>query len=300
MDKFQEIHVFVSVAEQGSFVSASQSLRMSKAAVSRHVSELEKRLGVRLIHRTTRRLSLTPEGEIFLARCREILTSIEASEDEIQTHRLTASGTLRVTGPVSFGIKHLAPLWSDFLREYPSLKLELELSDRVIDLVDEGYDLAIRIGQLSDSTLISRTLTRTRLVLCASPDYLSRRGAPNHPSELAQHETFAYSLLSTGDSWRFMGPDGAVDVRVTARMRSNNGDTGVEVCLRGGGVHLWPTFLIEDHLRSGRLIELLPEFRAPTLGINAVYPSRKLVSPKVRAAVEFLETRLGQSSWASI
>ena len=300
MDRLQEMRIFTTVAECGSFVGATEMLGLSKAAVSRSVTELERRLGVRLMHRTTRKLSLTPEGELFLSRCRDILASVEESEAEVSTSGRSARGTLRVTAPVSFGIRHLAPLWSDFLEAYPDVKVELELSDRVIDLVEEGLDLGIRIGRLSDSTLVTRQLASTRLVLCASPTYLERRGYPSHPSELQHHETFSYSLLTTGNTWPFDGPDGRIDVRVAPRMRSNNGDTGVAVCVRGGGIHLWPTFLIEDELRSGALVEVLPAFRAPTLGIYAVYPSRMHVSPKIRVAVDFLFDRLSRGTWATI
>lgn len=298
MDKYQEIKVFTTVADFGSFVAASDALNLSKAAVSRYVSDLERRLGVRLMHRTTRKLSLTPEGEIFLARCRVILESIEESEEEISSRGLKASGTLRVTAPVSFGIRHLAPQWSDFLKEYPDLKIDLELSDRVINLVEEGFDLAIRIGHLNDSTLVSRQLASTRLVLCASPDYLKRHGTPSHPAELTERETFSYSLLSTGHTWRFDGPEGRVDVRVSPRMTSNNGDTGVEVCVRGGGIHLWPSFLVEEQLRKGELVEVLPAFQASTFGVYAVYPSKKYVSPKVRALVDYLMHKLSDKKWS--
>jgi DNA-binding transcriptional LysR family regulator len=298
MDKYQEIKVFTTVAECGSFVAASDALGLSKAAVSRYVSDLERRLGARLMHRTTRKLSLTPEGEIFLARCRVILESIEESEEEISSRGLNASGTLRVTAPVSFGIRHLAPLWSDFLKAYPEVKVDLELSDRVVNLVEEGFDLAIRIGQLNDSTLVCRQLTSTRLVLCASPDYLKRHGTPNHPAELTEHETFSYSLLSTGHTWRFDGPEGRVDARVSPRMTSNNGDTGVEVCVRGGGIHLWPSFLVEEQLRKGELVEILPAFKASIFGVYAVYPSKKYVSPKVRALVDFLLHKLSSKRWS--
>ncbi|MEY4001926.1 MAG: hypothetical protein RI968_1044 [Pseudomonadota bacterium] len=298
MDKYQELKVFTTVADCGSFVAASDALKLSKAAVSRYVSDLERRLGARLMHRTTRKLSLTPEGEVFLARCRGILEAIDESEEEISTRGLTASGTLRVTAPVSFGIRHLAPLWNDFLVSHPQVKLELELSDRVINLVEEGFDLAIRIGQLNDSTLVSRKLATTRLVLCASPAYLTRRGIPRHPAELVEHDTFSYSLLSTGQTWKFDGPEGRVDVRVSPRMTSNNGDTGVAVCVRGGGIHLWPSFLVEEQLQKGELIEVLPDFKTAIFGVYAVYPSRKHVSPKIRALVDFLMQNLADKNWS--
>ncbi|NBO82873.1 MAG: LysR family transcriptional regulator [Betaproteobacteria bacterium] len=297
MDKFQEMRVFSAVVDASSFVAAADSLGMSKAAVSRYVSELEQRLGVRLMHRTTRKLSLTPEGEVFLARCRDILASIESSEAEISTRSVTASGLLKVSVPVSFGIRHLAPLWSEFLSDHPQVTLDVQLADRVIDLVDEGFDLAVRIARLPDSSLISRQLASTRLVLCAAPSYLKRRGTPAHPSELAQHDVLGYSLMAMGDQWQFTGPEGPLSVKVRPRMWTNNGDSCVAAALQGSGIQLQPTFLIDDELASGQLVEILPQFRSVELGIYAVYPSRKFVLPKVRAMVEFLANELGQAPW---
>lgn len=297
MDKFQEMRVFSAVVEASSFAAAADSLSMSKAAVSRYVSELEQRLGVRLMHRTTRKLSLTPEGEVFLARCRDILASIEASEAELSTHSLTASGLLKISVPVSFGIRHLAPLWSEFLADHPQVTLDVQLSDRVIDLVDEGFDLAVRIARLPDSSLISRQLASTRLVLCAAPSYLKRRGTPTHPSELAQHDVLGYSLMAMGDQWQFTGQEGPLSVKVRPRMWTNNGDSCVAAALQGSGIQLQPTFLIDEELASGQLVEILPQFRSVELGIYAVYPSRKFVLPKVRAMLEFLANKLGQTPW---
>ncbi|MES2784498.1 MAG: LysR family transcriptional regulator [Pseudomonadota bacterium] len=297
MDKFQEMRVFTAVADSGSFVSAADSLAMSKAAVSRFVSDLEQRLGVRLMHRTTRKLSLTQEGEVFLARCREILASIEASEAEITTHSDRASGFLKVSVPVSFGVKHLAALWSEFLELHPRVSLDVQLADRVIDLIDEGFDLAVRIARLPDSSLVSRQLASTRLVLCASPEYLARRGRPLHPSELAQHEVVAYSLLAIGDQWQFAGPDGPVTVKVKPRVWTNNGDTCVRAAVGGTGLVLQPTFLLAQELASGQLVEVLPEYRSIELGIYAVYPTRKFVLPKVRALLEFLSEKLVDAQW---
>ena len=300
MDKYQEMRVFSAVVEASSFVGAADSLDMSKAAVSRYVSELEQRLGVRLLHRTTRRLSLTPEGEVFLARCREILSSIEASEVEITTRSVSVSGLLKVSVPVSFGIRHMAPLWPDFLDLHPQLNLDVQLADRLIDLVDEGFDLAIRIARLEDSSLISRQIAATRLVLCAAPSYLERRGLPAHPSDLATHDVVGYSLLATGDQWQFEGPDGPVSVKVRPRFWSNNGDSCIAACVQGAGIQLKPTFLIDEELRRGALVEVLPQYQAATLGIYAVYPTRKFVLPKVRALIEFLDERLKAAPWTVI
>ncbi len=244
------------------------------------------------MHRTTRKLSLTPEGEVFLVRCRDILANIESSEAEISTRSVTASGLLKVSLPVSFGIRHLAPLWSEFLADHPQVTLDVQLADRVIDLVDEGFDLAVRIARLPDSSLISRQLTSTRLVLCAAPSYLKRRGTPAHPSELAQHDVLGYSLMAMGDQWQFTGPEGPVCVKVRPRMWTNNGDSCVAAALQGSGIQLQPTFLIDEELASGQLVEILPQFRSVELGIYAIYPSRKFVLPKVRAMVEFLANKL--------
>jgi DNA-binding transcriptional LysR family regulator len=297
MDKYQEMRVFAAVADAGSFVAAADALEISKAAVSRYVSELEQRLGVRLMHRTTRRLSLTQEGEVFLARSREILASIDDSEREISTHSESASGLLKLSAPVSFGMKHLAPLWSEFLQAHPGVSLDLQLADRVIDLVDEGFDVAVRIARLPDSSLISRKLASTQLVLCASPKYLKARGAPKHPSELAQHDILAYSLLSMGDQWQFTGPKGHVSVKVHPRMWTNNGDSCIAAAVRGAGIVMQPTFLIADELASGKLLRVLPKWHSIELGIYAVYPTRKFVLPKVRVLLEFLSARLKDAVW---
>ena len=292
MDKYQSMRVLVQVVDSGSFVAAAEALGVSKPAVSRTVSELEQRLGVRLLHRTTRRLSITPEGEMFVLRCREILAGIEASEAEISTRSETVSGLLKVSVPFSFGIRHLAPLWSEFMQRHPGVTLDVQLSDRIIDLVDEGVDLAVRIAHLPDSSLVSRQLASTRLVMCASPQYLAQRGTPEQLSDLAQHDLIGYSLLKQGDVWHLNGPQGPETLRVKPKLWSNNGDTCHAVALKGLGIQLQPSFLVAQELSSGELVEVLPQYRAPELGIYAVYPSRKFVLPKVRRLIEFLAGRL--------
>ena len=299
MNKFQEMRVFVAVVDAGSFVAAADNLAISKAAASRYVSDLEQRLGARLLHRTTRMLSLTQEGELFLARCREILSRLEESEAEISTHSDTVHGLLRVSMPVSFGIRHLAPLWGDFLYAHPRLSLDISLSDRVVDLVEEGFDMAVRIGRLPDSTLVSRKLASTRLMLCASPDYLDSHGWPAHPSDLVRHTVLSYSLLSTGDVWHFTGSQGAVSVRVNPRLRSNNGDTCVAAAIAGQGVILQPSFLVAHALASGQIVQIMPAFKSVELDIEAVYPTRRFLPAKVRALLNFLSARLQGQTWLS-
>ncbi|MEJ8859206.1 LysR family transcriptional regulator [Variovorax robiniae] len=297
MDKFQEMRVFSAVVDAGSFVAAAASLPASKAAVSRYVSELEQRLGVRLLHRTTRKLSLTEEGEVFYSRCREILLSIEASEAEISTRAGSASGLLKISVPLSFGVKHLAQLWASFMTAHPQVFLDVNLSDRAVDLVDEGFDLAIRIARLPDSSLISRKIASTRLVLCASPRYLRRRGKPRDPAALREHDVIAYTLLAMGDQWSFEGPDGSVSVKVAPKLRSNNGDTCITAALSGGGIILQPTFLVSEHIAAGTLVELLPRFRSIELGIFALYPSRKFVAPKVRLLIDHVSKAFANAEW---
>lgn len=288
MDRLLEMQTFCTVVDAGSFVAASDSLGVSKAAASRYVSELESRLGVRLLHRTTRRLSLTPEGEVFYIRCRELLASVEEAEAEVTSRGDVARGVLRINAPVSFGIHHLAPLWGPFHERFPEVELTIDLSDRIVDVVEEGYDLSVRIGTLRNSTLVSRRLTTTRLRLCASPDYLSKHGEPVHPDQLAEHRVIAYSHFTRGNDWPFTGPEGEVSARTRPWMMASNGETCVETALAGQGIVLQPGFLVNDALAAGTLVELMPDYQSTELGVYAVYPTRKFVTPKVRALVDFL------------
>ena len=298
MDKFLEMQTFAAVVDAGSFVKAADALAMSKAAVSRYVGDLESRLGVRLLHRTTRRLSLTEEGQVFHARCKDLLSDIDEAEAEITSGIADASGLVRVNAPVTFGIRHLARLWGDFRALHPKVTLDVTLADRVVDLVEEGYDLAIRIASLPNSTLISKRLSTTRMVLCASPQYLEERGTPRHPGELADHAIIAYSYWSTKDEWHFDGPHGKVSVRTQPCIHTNSGDTCRAAALVHQGVILQPTFLVGEDLAVGRLVELMPEFRSIELGIYAVYPTRKHVSPKVRLLIDFLAESFRSRPWS--
>jgi len=298
MDKFVEMQTFAAVVDAGSFVKAANALAMSKAAVSRYVGDLETRLGVRLLQRTTRRLSLTEEGHVFHARCKDLLAEIDEAEAEITSRTDDPSGLVRVNAPVTFGILHLAPLWGEFRLLHPRVTLDITLSDRIVDLVDEGYDLAIRIATLPSSTLISRRLSKARMALCASPRYLEQHGTPRHPAELAHHAVIAYSYWSTKDEWHFDGPQGKVSVRTQPCIHTNSGDTCRAAALAHQGVVMQPTFLVGEDLEAGRLVELMPEFRAIELAIYAVYPTRKHLSPKVRVLIDFLADCFAQPRFA--
>lgn len=298
MDKTQEMASFVAVVEAGSFVGAADALGLSKAAVSRQVGDLEQRLGARLLHRTTRRLSLTDDGQVFFARARELLAAIEEAESEITSRSGEASGVLRINAPLTFGVLHLAPLWGRFADAHPKVTVEVDLSDRIVDLVEEGYDLAVRITNLPSSQLVSRQLATSRVRLCASPQYLQAHGMPAHPRDLGSHAVIAYSYWSGGDIWHFTGPDGRHDVRVRARLRTNNGDTCRAAALAHQGVVMQPDFIIGDDLRRGTLVELLPGYQALTLGIHAVYPTRKQLPLKTRRMVDFLVDSFRIAPWA--
>ncbi len=297
MDKFREMQAFVAVAESGSFVNAADQLETSKAAVSRYVAQLEERLGVRLMHRTTRRQSMTDEGYAFLAHCKETLALIHDAEEEIQNKRKHPTGLIRINAPLSFGILHLAPLWGKFTALYPQVQLEITLSDRVVDLVDEGYDVAVRVARLPSSTLICRKLTSTSLVVCASPKYLKGKAKPKHPNDLKNHSVISYSYLATGDEWVFQGHEGEVRVKTQPKIRANNGDTCRSAALSHQGIILQPTFIVGEDIQKGELVELLPQFKSIELGIYVVYPSRKLVSPRIRALVDFLVKEFECVSW---
>lgn len=288
MNKLLQMQVLVEVIHSGSFVSAADALGMSKAAISRHVADLESRLGVRLLQRTTRTLSITEEGQIFFNRCKDILQAVTEAEDEITAQTRSASGLLRISAPVTFGVRNLAPLWGAFRRLHPKVSLDITLADRHVDLIEEGYDIAIRIGQLANSSLVCKKLSTTRMILCASPDYLQKRGVPKHPYELTEHEILAYSYWFTGDEWSFEGPMGSVSVRTRPSLTSNSGDTCRAAALDGQGIIFQPDFMVDSDLSEGTLVALMPDYKAVELGIYAIYPTRKHISAKVRALIDFL------------
>lgn len=293
----QQLGSFLAVVRAGSFVGAADATGLSKAAISRHVAELEAQLGVRLLHRTTRRLSLTDDGQRFHARATELVAGLEELEAETASTGGEAIGRLRINAPLTFGNLHLAPLWPAFLAANPRVVLDIALNDRVVDLVEEGFDVAIRISHRLDPQLVSRRLATSRMVLCAAPAYLAAHGTPSHPRELAAHAVFAYSYWSTGDDWTFHGPDGAVTVRVEPRIHTNSGDTCREAALQGQGIVLQPDFLVGPDLRAGRLVELMPAYRSLDLGVHAVYATRKHLPMKTRRLIDFLADAFEAPAW---
>jgi DNA-binding transcriptional LysR family regulator len=234
---------------------------------------------------------------VFYTRCKTLLDELEESEAEITSRTARAVGQLRVNVPVTFGNLYLAELWGAFVAEHPQVTLDITLSDRVVDLVEEGYDLAIRIARLPDSTLISRRLSTTRMVLCAAPEYLAWAGTPTHPAELADHAIWAYRYFAPGNEWPFEGPDGAVSATIRPVARTNSGDTCRMAALGGHGIVLQPSFLVGADLEAGRLVEIMPEYRSIELGIHALYSTRRFVSPKVRLLIEFLVEAFRTRRW---
>lgn len=297
MDRALEMQVFCTVVDKGNFVGAAEPLDMSKAAVSRHVNALEERLGVRLIQRTTRRLSLTDEGRQFYHQAREVLALMDQAEEAVTSASPEPTGVLRVNAPLSFGVLHLAPVWADFMRLYPKIELDISLNDRQVDLIDEGFDAAVRIARMESSSLIGRRLAGTRMRLCASPDYLASHPAITTLSDLEQHGAIAYTNFSSGNEWHFTGPSGPESVRTRSTVRCNNGDTCRSITVAGGGISLQPSFMVSNDLSTGVLVEVLPEYKSVELGVYIVYPTRKHLSPKVRALINFLAERFASPPW---
>lgn len=289
MDRLRAFEVFSAVAAKGGFARAADTLGTSPANVTRYVAELESYLGTRLLNRTSRHVSLTEAGHAFLQRIDAVLSDVDEAVSLANSSAVTAKGRLRVNAPVSFGIGHLAPLWPEFLTRHPGIELEIDLADRVIDLVEEGFDLAIRISRGGSQMHIARKLATSRNLIVASPDYLAAHGTPATPDELATHPAIAYTLSSMATDWELTGGSGDIrKVSVRAVMRSNNGDTVRAAALAGMGVTWQPAFLIGEDIAAGRLVPLLPDYRLPDIDILALYPSRLFLAAKVRVLIDFL------------
>jgi len=300
MEHLNEIALFVQVVECGSFSVAAERLDLSRSAVSKAVSRLEQRLGARLLHRTTRRLSLTDAGRSFYQRSRLALGGLEEAVRELGSQQDEPRGTLRISAPVYFGVHHVTPVLTEFLARHPALAADVQLDDRRVDIVADGFDLAVRVGELHDSTLVGRRLAPCRQVICASPDYWRRRGLAMRPEDLAAHDCFTYSYLSSPGSWSFVGPDGRRStVHVSGRLRFNNTEMARYAALQGLGVIQLPTFYVGEDLRAQRLQAVLQDYRSvQDAAIHALYPTRGYLPPKVRLFIDLLVERFGpQPYW---
>lgn len=287
LDSLSAMASFARVVDEGSFSKAAIRLGLSKSAVSKQIARLEDRLGTRLLNRSTRRLALTEAGARLYERCQRIIAEAEAAEQEAGSMQTDPSGLLRVTAGVSFGQLHLARHLPVLMDRHPGLAVELVLNDRIVDLVEEGYDVALRIAQLADSTLIARRLAPVRRILAASPAYLARHGTPATPRDLQDHVCLGYSLSTGGTVWTLQGTDGVYQHRYHPRMIANNGESLAAMAAAGLGIVHTPSFIVCDHLRAGSLVPVLPAHEPQAIALYAVYPPGRPLAAKVRAFIDF-------------
>lgn len=293
MDLFQAMKVFAKVAEAGSLSGAARTLDISNPSVTRHISDLESYLNARLFNRSTRRLSLTETGAAYLERCKQLLADLEEATLAASMSAAHPTGTLRITAPVSFAVNYLGSALSDYAQRYPQVTLDVTLSDRVVDLVEEGYDLAIRISRIQDSSLVARQIGSAHQLVCAAPSYLKKHGTPREPKELAHHVCLNYSYLNTRGEWQLFRNGKMHAVRVKGALQANNGDLLREAAIAGMGVIVQPSFIVGDAIREKKLVTILRDYRPQDSSIYAVYPSRQHLSAKVRTFVDYLAERFG-------
>jgi DNA-binding transcriptional LysR family regulator len=284
MDKFEEMKTFVTVINKGSLSAAAEYLRVANSAISRRLSDLEARLGVGLLKRTTRRLHLTDAGQQFYQHCQQILANLEEAEEAVSSEQLQLKGTIRMAVPLSFGIKHLTPILNAFLKTHEGLSLELELSDQMVNLMAEGMDMAIRIGQLEDSSYKARLLAPVRTVYCASPAYLQQHGKPETPEALNQHNVLQYSLVAKRSLWQ----------EQSCRLRANNGDVLLQAAIDGLGIVNLPDFLAYDAIKRGELNTMLEAYEKTDIAIYAIYPVQRFLPQRVRLLIDYLADSFGQ------
>ncbi len=298
MDKLFAMRVFAAVVADGGFSAAARRLNLAKSAVSTTIKSLEAELGVALLNRTTRTLSLTEAGRRYKERTDQILADVAEADLEAASLTQVPRGILRVSAGVSFGISELAPVVTRYMATYPDVSIELNLADRYVDLVEEGFDVAIRIGDLSDSSLIAKRLTTSRRMVCAAPSYLEQYGTPKHPTDLKHHKCLYYNLLARGGAWPFQenGQDFTVPIRGT--LSANNGDVLRQAAIGGVGVIFAPSFIFADALRSGALVHILADYEPTPTTISAIYPPNRHVSAKLRAFIDMMTDYCGElTSW---
>jgi DNA-binding transcriptional LysR family regulator len=299
MDRLTSMAVFKRTVESGTFAAAARHFGISPEMAGNHVRALEAHLGVRLLNRSTRRLHLTEAGGSYYERCNQILAAIEEAEAEATTLQATPRGQLRIASPVTFGVLHIAPAVGDYMTRYPEVTIDVAVADRFANLIEEGFDLAIRIGELEDSGLVARRLTTAQLVACAAPAYLRRAGTPKTPADLRQHACLIYTEIREPQSWRFRSSEGKSEtVRVSGPLTATNAAFVHRMALAGHGVVLGPSFSFGEDIAAGRLVPLLTDWHTRELSIYALYPHRAMLSAKVRTFVDFLVERFGpERNW---
>jgi DNA-binding transcriptional LysR family regulator len=299
MDRFQAIATFAKIVETGSFARAAERLDLSVSAVSRQVAELEAHLDARLLNRTTRRLSLTESGRAFHERCVQLLADLDEAEQSAHAGTVKPRGTLRLTCAVTFGERYLVPAIGELTARYPEMQFDVELSDRVVDLVEEGFDAAVRIGTVGSQNLVGRKIGETRLVCCAAPSYLKRRGEPRKPEDLSAHTCLTYDYAPVRGLWPFRDRQGRDrSVKIAGPVHSNSGRLLATLAADGLGIVCEPDFIVAPLVRDGRLVPLLRAFDGASGNIHVVYPSRRHLSAKVRAFAEFMAQRCAKAEWA--
>ncbi|MCP1625897.1 LysR family transcriptional regulator [Pseudomonas nitroreducens] len=296
MDRLEQMATFVRAVELGSFSAAAEELQMSSQLVGKQVKMLEQHLGLSLLNRTTRRQSLTDFGRAFYQRAKLILADMEAAESLAAVTRGTPSGRLRINAPVTFGMRVLSPRLLEYMVRYPQVAVDLTLSNDLVDLVNDGYDVVFRIGELADSRLKAVPLAPYRLVLCAAPAYLARRPAIRTPGDLSQHECLGFAFSDGRSSWTFDGPEGRIEVPITSRLTINQGDPLLAAAVAGLGVVLQPRELVGDALRSGTLVQLLPQYSVPTSPMHILYAPDRRLTPKLRSFLDFAIAAFGRDA----
>ncbi|EJK2114637.1 LysR family transcriptional regulator [Vibrio navarrensis] len=296
INQFADLPVFVTVVDCGSFSQAAKQLNLTKSAVSKRISHLEDGLGIRLLNRTTRKLSLTEAGQRYYDYASQALSLAKRGVDAVSELHGSPQGRLKITAPMTFGVLHVAPLISEFLGRYPEVEIDLQLEDKMVDLVEGGFDLGIRIGHLPDSNLIAKRLAPCRTVLCASPSYVAKMGAPQKPADLADHNCLRYSYFRGGNEWLFLHQEQEFKVLPRGNFIVNNSEAIRRALIAGIGVAQMPTFIIGKELRCGALVNLMPEYRLPEHFLYAVYPQRKHMPLKVRMFIDFLSEKLGSDT----
>ncbi len=294
MDKLTSMNVFVKVAKAGSFAGAARDLGISRAMATKHIMHLEKQLHTRLFNRTTRSLSLTEAGEAYLERCQQVLLDVEEMEAAITHLQHEPRGVLKICAPPVIGATQIAPALTDYMKEYPHIGVDMTLHGGHTDLIEEGFDIGIWLGQLTDTSLVARKLASSQLVVCASPDYLAQHGAPETPEDLEQHSCLVNWAIAPRDKWLFKGILGQMEIRVSGRMQANMADPIRVAAVNGLGIVMLPRYIVGRDIEKGKLQPLLEDFAIEPMPIHAVYPHRKYLSTKVRVFIEYLQGWLPQ------
>lgn len=291
MDRLTSMSIFVRVVTLGGFAAAAREADISATMVAKHIQALEARLGSRLLNRTTRHQRLTEVGEVYYQRCRKLLSEVDAADSTVSQLRAAPRGTLRVAAPVTFGTRRLIPALADYLRQFPDVNVDLSLNDRVIDLIDEGFEVAIRVGHLKDSQLIARALHPYNSVLCASPEYLRRRGRPKTPEDLHEHDCLGFSFSGIRGRWRLVQAEEDQTVMFTPRLRANNGEGLRQAALAGVGIVMQPEVLLGDDIKEKRLVRILPAWQVPSRPLHVVYVRDRQMTPKLQCFIDFVAAR---------